>query len=131
MPTRSSELFSTGVPVSAQLRLREIERTTWLVAAAAVLDPLRFVQHDQVELQSPRRHSSRSRSSNFVVGDLHRRVGQTATAMRAAPGRLRSTVSGISGAHSANSRCQLVTSGLGHTSSTTRISPRAAAAASP
>ena len=31
MPTKSSELFSTGVPVSAQLREREIARVIWLV----------------------------------------------------------------------------------------------------
>ncbi len=31
IPNRSSALFSTGVPVSAQLRLREMDRTTSLV----------------------------------------------------------------------------------------------------
>ena len=31
MPTKSSGLFSIGVPVSAQLRVRWIERATWAV----------------------------------------------------------------------------------------------------
>ncbi|MEX2120075.1 MAG: hypothetical protein WD847_10815 [Pirellulales bacterium] len=37
MPTRSSALFSTGVPVKAQLRLRGMERTICDVLLARFL----------------------------------------------------------------------------------------------
>ena len=48
IPTRSSTLFSIGVPVSAQLRPRGIDRTTWLVMFDSILDPLRLVEDHQV-----------------------------------------------------------------------------------
>ena len=86
MPTRSSALFSTGVPVSAQLRLREIEQTTSLVELSRFLDPLRLRRARPGRNARPASRS-RSRSSNFVVGDPQRDVGQRAIARRAWPGR--------------------------------------------
>ena len=65
MPTRSSALFSTGVPVRAQLRRRGDRADHLAGVLCAVLDPLRFVEHDQVEMDArtaPRvLHASRSR----------------------------------------------------------------------
>ena len=106
-------------------------RTTSLVVLGAVLDPLRFVEHHQVEMHAGRPSSagrvsstSRSRQQQFVVGDPHAARRAVATARPAGPGRPRSPAPGLPAPRRSNSRCQLVTSGLGQTSSTLRTSPR-------
>ena len=76
MPTRSSGLFSTGVPVSAQLRRARDRPHDLAGRAVAVLDPLRFVEHDQIEVQARIDHHPPIAVQGFVVGDLDRRVGQ-------------------------------------------------------
>ena len=50
MPTRSSVLFSTGVPVSAQLLLREIEPHDLACRPQKIFDPLRFVENHEIEM---------------------------------------------------------------------------------
>ena len=62
MPTRSSGVFSIGVPVRAQLR-RAADRADDLAGrAAGVFDPLGFVENDQIEMQPVVEHA-RDRAS--------------------------------------------------------------------
>ena len=75
MPTKSSTLFSIGVPVSAQLRRRGIEQIASLVVLRRFFDPLRFVDDHQVE---GLRNTGRVRlvaHQQFVVGEHHTGVG--------------------------------------------------------
>ena len=78
-----------GVPVRAQLREREMARTTWLVVLDAVLDPLGFVEHDQVEVQVGIDDHVAVAHQQFVVGDLDRASAAAAIATRGGRGRLR------------------------------------------
>ena len=122
MPTRSSGVFSIGVPVRAQLRVRRIERAISLVVLLGVLDPLGFVEHHQVEMQPFVEHVAVAHQQ-LVVGDLDRARRPAVHCQRRLAASPSMIVSGISGAHRLNSRCQLVTSGLGQMSSTLRSSP--------
>ena len=89
MPTKSSTLFSIGVPVRAQLRPRGIDRTTSLVVLAGVFDPLCFIQHDEVVVIVRMANMFAIANQNFVIGDRDQ-ICPAATAIAAAPGRLRS-----------------------------------------
>ena len=118
MLTRSSMRFSIGVPVIAQLRSREIERTDLGRLRFAVLDALGFVEHHHVEVQSSfvDRDKGGIARQQFVVHQLER-------ALRAeplAPCGLRVAADDLEGnvlRPDLSSRVQLMTSGLGQTTS--------------
>ena len=76
MPTRSSGLFSTGVPVRAQLRVRRIERTTSLVVPARFL--IRWASSSTTRSNCSRvvRDDLAVAHQQLVVGDLHGHIGE-------------------------------------------------------
>ena len=121
MPSRSSALFSTGVPVRPNCACGEIERTTWLVVPARFL--IRCDSSSTTRSNAWPASSVAVAEQQLVVGDPHRHVGQRHCQLPLGLVAF-DHHRGTSGAQWANSRCQLVTSGLGQTSSTLRTSPR-------
>ena len=73
MPIRSSELFSIGVPVRTQLRVREMDRTTSLVALCRYLMDRYDISLDRVIGHADCK-PTKCPGKNFPWGELRRRL---------------------------------------------------------